>query len=501
MNNIRRSAKNAQHCSDRIDKLEYKRKNIQKKIDTPFSSKRVFGSKSLRQRIDSIMHRALNTKKNNLTRETYNREKKFNKHLKWNDVKKRFSDVKLTLDEIRDVMREKEELKKQFRQTKYGQIVIYGAAAEKGNRYFKLDINEKNELILLFCPNKKTHIKMRLRDTEGYDGLVRKLYNMANMCQISLTYTLDIYKKEIHISYNPIDLYGREEWEKIKPKKRRIASIDKNPNEVGLVIADFYGKAGFNILRAEVFSIKEINDEEYALDGKGIPSSDKRRIHLTNKRHYEIDIICKDMISLARHYHCEFFAMEKLEFSNTKYNHRPAEFNKLVNKFWCRTRFDNNIKRECALSHIKVKEVIAAYSSFVGNFLFRSTGLPDMCLAALEIGRRAFRLNEVYNLNNKKITDKQKEAILLPDAEDFKEFVMESLKEFHNELLKKKFDAYKEFELDSKHLLKKIYDAIGTKMVKVQLDSLLNGESDQRIHRAHSKKSKTRRIIFFDGLD
>jgi hypothetical protein len=291
-------------------------------------------------------------------------------------------------------------------------------------------------------------------------------------------------------------LYGREEWEKIKPKKRRIASIDLNPNEVGFVITDFYGKCGFRILRAEVFSIKKINDAEDKLDGHGVSSSSQKRIYLTNKRHYEIDIICKDMISVAKHYHCETFAMEDLKFSTTRYNTKPTQFNKLVNKYWCRTRFVSNIKRECALARIEVKEIRAAYSSFVGNFLFRSTNLPDMCLAALEIGRRAFRLNEVYKLNNKTVTDKQKEAIMLPDVEDFKKFVTKSLNEFRNELLSKKFDAYKELELDSRHLLKKVYDAIGTKMVKVQLDSLLQGENDSRIHRTHSIKSKTQRIIF-----
>ena len=117
-----------------------------------------------------------------------------------------------------------------------------------------------------------------------------------------------------------------------------------------------------------------------------------------------------------------------------------------------------------------------------------------MCLAALEIARRAYRLKEVYK-NKKDIPEDKKEQIVLPDAEDFRQFVVESLKEFHDTLLKKKCDFYEELNIDSKHLLKNIYNAIGTKMVRVRLDSLLK-KDDERVHRSHTLKSKVKRIIF-----
>ena len=47
-------------------------------------------------------------------------------------------------------------------------------------------------------------------------------------------------------------------------------------------------------------------------------------------------------------------------------------------------------KNICDIFGIKYIEVKPEYSSFVGNFLFRSLNLPDMCLAAFEIGRRTY---------------------------------------------------------------------------------------------------------------
>ena len=478
----------------RLEKYRKKKSAIQKKIDTPYSSKRIFGTKEIKFRLDSILHRALNEKKAKKTKAAFNEEKKKNKYITWDKVKQKFSNVCLTEEERSEVLKEREILLEEFRQKRYGHFCSYGYAAEYGNRFFKLYKDENGETYILFCPDKKIHIKFRITNANGYDELLKTMFDRANICQVPLTYRLNLYKKEIHISYNPIILYGRELWEQIKPVPHRVASVDLNPDETGFVVADFYGKNGIKIIWAEVYSVKELNDEDRALDGSNIDSSDWRRLHIKNKRHYEIDVICKDIMKVVRHYHCEMFAIERLQFKSKK--DRSRDFNKLVNKYWCRNRFYQNIQRECKKYKVEFKEVIASYSSFVGNFMFRSFDLPDMCLAALEIGRRAYRIKEVYKGKNKKdIPEDKREAIILPDAEDFRVFVTESMNEFRNRLLMKKTDFYEELDSDSKHLLKKLYNAIGTSMVRVRLSSLLS-ENDWRVHRSHTKKSKVKRIIF-----
>jgi len=66
------------------------------------------------------------------------------------------------------------------------------------------------------------------------------------------------------------------------------------------------------------------------------------------------------------------------------------------------------------------------YSSFVGNFLFRRLDMPDMCLSAFEIGRRAYEFVSQYIRKNKET----KKCILWPSLETFKTDWAKSLEEF-----------------------------------------------------------------------
>jgi len=69
------------------------------------------------------------------------------------------------------------------------------------------------------------------------------------------------------------------------------------------------------------------------------------------------------------------------------------------------------------------------YSSFIGNFLYRSLNLPDMILASIELSRRGY---EYYNQYISR-TKEQIKNIIQPKISDFKQFYMKSLEEFHME--------------------------------------------------------------------
>ena len=56
----------------------------------------------------------------------------------------------------------------------------------------------------------------------------------------------------------------------------------------------------------------------------------------------------------------------------------------------------------CKQNGIEFSKQMSDYSSFVGNFLFRHLNLPDMCLAAFEIGRRAYEYKKQFT-NKKKV--------------------------------------------------------------------------------------------------
>ena len=72
---------------------------------------------------------------------------------------------------------------------------------------------------------------------------------------------------------------------------------------------------------------------------------------------------------------------------------------------------------------IKVK---AEYSSFVGNFLFRTLNLPDPILASIEISRRGYEFYNQYITKLKNI----KKNIIQPDLTKFKQLYLKSLEEF-----------------------------------------------------------------------
>ena len=67
------------------------------------------------------------------------------------------------------------------------------------------------------------------------------------------------------------------------------------------------------------------------------------------------------------------------------------------------------------------------YSSFIGNFLYRSLNLPDMILASIEIGRRGY---EFYNQYISKVKEIKKN-IIKPDLSMFNKLYLKSLEEFN----------------------------------------------------------------------
>ena len=105
---------------------------------------------------------------------------------------------------------------------------------------------------------------------------------------------------------------------------------------------------------------------------------------------------------------------------------RGKHFNKLVNNSWNRNLFENNITKRCNIFNIKLLKVKPEYSSFIGNFLYRGLNLPDMVLASIEIGRRAF---EFYNQYISK-TKEPKKNIIKPDLKLFSDLIVKSLEEF-----------------------------------------------------------------------
>lgn len=301
------------------------------------------------------------------------------------------------------------------------ELRLYGLYSKGDKEHFNRLFCFKDYSTIIFKPNQDCHVELQLIGNQ-YRNQINSLLIAQENRETAVTFKLT--KDKIYISYEEGELthakYGNRTY-----VENRVMSIDLNPNYVGWCITDWKSENDFNIIKSGVLSIKQINDIHFKLKGKHVSSENPERIYLNNKRLHEIFEISKSLVNLAAHYKCEMFCVEDLKM-NADDKNKGRKYNALVNNLWNRTAFVDNLHKRCNIFHIKFKKVLPNYSSFVGNFLFRSLGLPDMCLAAFELGRRAYQ----YKYNYLIPEDQRKKNIVLPDCEMFKSFLSKSLEEF-----------------------------------------------------------------------
>jgi IS605 OrfB family transposase len=265
----------------------------------------------------------------------------------------------------------------------------------------------------------------------NYLNIIKTLYLYQEKRNISITYKLN--EKYIYIIFDEDNI---KENKKTNVINNRILSIDLNPNYIGLSICDWEDENKFKVIYNEICSIKKLNDKEILFKQFKLNSADPKRVKINNKRKFEILQISKKIINLCLSFNVELFVIEKLNIKS-KDNEKGKNFNRLVNNNWNRNILINNLEKRCKLYGIKYIEVNPEYSSFIGNFLFRSLNFPDPILSSIEIGRRGYEFNIQYI---KKIKAKKKN-IIFPDVSLYKDFYFRSLEEFkinieHNNWLK-----------------------------------------------------------------
>lgn len=283
--------------------------------------------------------------------------------------------------------------KEDYRKQKLIPLCSIGEASKKGNRKFKIE----NENYILFKPTKNEHFILELESVgKNYRSYLNKLINLQENKDISLTYKLS--DEFIYITFDLNKLNDTEL--KTNKVQNRYFAIDMNPNYVGWAVIDWLDSTSYKIIDSGVLSLKLLNDYDNSLKGKRLDSSCKERKYITNKRQYEVINISHKLVMIANHYKCESFVMEDLCIKSSDRS-KGKRFNKLCNSQWCRNIFVNQIKKYCKLFNIQILEVLANYSSFVGNLVYRCEQLPDMCLSSIEISRRGYEWYHQYILKDK----------------------------------------------------------------------------------------------------
>ena len=310
--------------------------------------------------------------------------------------------------------------KEEFKSKRLSPIYSIGEVINKsvkGNRKFHIEQDLEN---ISFKPNKNTKINLQLIGLNKRKQILSKLYQKQERKEIKIAYKLDL--EYIYIIFEETDIYNYE----TKFIKNRVLSLDLNPNYIGWSIVDWKSESEFDVIKSGVYSIKKLNDKDFNLKNKGYSSESNERKYISVKRNYEALQIVKNIVNKSIYYKCYIISIEDLNIKSSD-KELGKRFNKLINNSWCRNAFVNNLTKRCNIHNIKLLKVKPEYSSFIGNFLYRSLNLPDMVLSSIEIGRRGYEFYNQYISKTKDI----KKNIVRPNLSMFNKLYLKSLEEFN----------------------------------------------------------------------
>ena len=310
--------------------------------------------------------------------------------------------------------------KEELRERRLQKLCCVGQAEKHGNVMFSI----QEDFNILFKPTRKEHIILEVLESQKkrYARELKAIYIKSFLeKKYPITYHLD--SEFVYLTFDETIL--KNDKKELETIPNRVMALDLNPNYIGWSIVDWKSSSEFKVVKSGIYNFKGLNDKEKEFKELKLNSSHPKRKYLSNKRRTEVFEVSKNLINKALYYKCQIFSIEDLDIQ-TKDSGLGKNFNKLVNNQWIRNSLVSNIEKRCNIFGIKFLKVKPEYSSFIGNFLYRSLNLPDMILASIEIGRRAF---EFYNQYITKLKEIRKN-IVRPSLVDFRTLYHKSLEEF-----------------------------------------------------------------------
>ena len=300
-------------------------------------------------------------------------------------------------------------IREEFLEKRLSPICSIGEANHKGNRFFEIiDTNT-----ILFKPDKNHHIELIINPNIRRQKELFKIKELVDNCLMPVTISLD--KDYIYLTYN----YNIVHKDKYRIKQNRVMAIDMNPNFIGWSVCD-WKRGKYQIVDKGEISFKGLNDKVSNLE---VASTNDKFKKLNRIRKHEIIEAAKFLYKKCKHYKCEVFSMEDLNFKDSKQKGKAR--NRLNKNQWCRKLLEEQLTKRILASSTYLQKVQAQYSSIVGNLVYREEKLPDPILASIEIGRRGNEFCNQYVFKRRKIN----KTIILPRFKTVKSRVEQSLEE------------------------------------------------------------------------
>ena len=267
-------------------------------------------------------------------------------------------------------------------------IISEGEMNQKGNRLFKIDIENNCFIYKRAC---KEHYGLKIVEklSDKRRNILQKLEVL--MSEKKIPVTIRLKKDHIYISYDETIVEKEKQFKDLF--KNRVLGIDLNPNYFGISIIEFDHKDKYHVIHKEVIDLNELQKQS------------------KNKIHYELYEINHHILKL-----CKTWKVSKLAIEDLKFKKSDKFWSKDLNRL-CRNKFrysfvKSHLTTLCNVYGVELIEVNVAYSSIIGNFKHGSDTCPDMVAASIEIARRSYKKFQKGWIYPKIINDQRIQQVL-----------------------------------------------------------------------------------------
>ena len=257
--------------------------------------------------------------------------------------------------------------KEEYRDSRNTGIYSVGEANQKGNRLFKVDVQNGKVVYKRAC---KEHYDLIIDEnlSQKRKALLGKIQSLMEEKKTPITFK--VKNNYVYLTYDEKIVEKEKQFKDLM--NNRVLGIDLNPNYFGISIIEFDNNNEFKILYKEAIDVSELQSES------------------KNKIDFELHQINHHILKL-----CKNFKVSKLSVEDLKFKKNNKFWSKSLNRL-CKNQFrysmvKSHLSTLCSTYGVELIEVNSAYSSIIGNFVHGDENTPDMVAASIEIARRAYR--------------------------------------------------------------------------------------------------------------